>query len=84
MITTIEDGKFYLLYVLIEMSDNVSDCHTPFKSLASAKEHMDSEIKSCKALFGSTEVLCDYEYYHEERTEDGYGFSIGIDEMTPM
>lgn len=34
--------------------------------------------------FGKGEVLHDLERLYEFRTEDGYGFTVGIDEMVPL
>ena len=64
--------------------ESVSDCHTLYATLERAKAAMDREIEEAMENFGKGEVLHDLERLYEFRTEDGYGFTVGIDEMMPL
>ena len=79
-----EKNAVYLVYTLIEQSDCVSDCHTLYATLERAKATMDREIEEAMENFNKGEVLHDLERLYEFRTEDGYGFTVGIDEMMPL
>lgn len=74
----------YLVYTLIEQSDCVSDCHALYATLERAKTAMNVEINGAMENFCKGEVLHDLERLYEFRTEDGYGFTVGIDEMEPL
>ena len=65
-------------------SESVSDCHTLYATLERAKAAMDREIEEAMENFGKGEVLHNLEWLYEFRTEDGYGFTVGIDEMMPL
>ena len=79
-----EKNAVYLVYTLIEQSDCVSDCHTLYATLERAKAAMNVEIEEAMENFDKGEVLHDLERLYEFRTEDGYGFTVGIDEMMPL
>ena len=79
-----ERKTVYLVYTVIEKSESVSDCHTLYATLERAKVAMDREIEEAMENFGKGEVLHDLERLYEFRTEDGYGFTVGIDEMMPL
>ncbi len=77
--------KFYLVYVLIEYSpESITDSHRLCSSLDKAKEAMIKEIEEAKENFldDDGESIIDTERCHEWRNEDGYGYTIGIEEMT--
>ena len=74
----------FLVYTLIEQSESVSDCHTLYATFEGAKAAMDREIEEAMENFGKGEVLHDLERLYEFRTEDGYGFTVGIHEMRPL
>lgn len=78
--------KFYLLATLIELQDSVSDGHALYHSLGDAMEAFEQEIADCKKKFeeqdGST--LIDLPRCKEWRTEDGYGYTVLVDEMIPL
>lgn len=78
--------KLYLVTTLIEYSDNVSDGHALYRNLDEAQKAMAQEIAECRENFNadSLQVLADYPRYVEERTEDGYGFQVGIEELVPL
>ena len=44
----------------------------------------DKEIEEAMENFCKGEVLHDLERLYEFRTEDGYGFTVGIDEMMSL
>lgn len=79
-----ERNTVYLVYTLIEQSDCVSDCHALYANLERAKAAMDREIKEARENFCKGEVLHDLERLYEFRNEDGYGFTVGIDEMEAL
>lgn len=74
----------FLVYTLIEQSESVSDCHALYATLECAKVAMEREIEEAMENFDKGEVLHDLERLYEFRTEDGYGFTVGIDEMKPL
>ena len=53
-------------------------------TLERAKDAMDREIEEARENFDKGKVLHDLERLYEFRTEDGYGFTVGIDEMKPL
>lgn len=75
---------FYLLYVLIEMQESTSCCHTLYHNLKDAQAVMQDEIAECKENFTSGKAIRDYERCYEFRNEDGYGYTVGIDELKPI
>ena len=79
-----EKNAMYLVYTLIEQNDCVADCHALYATLERAKAAMNVEIEEARENFGKGEVLHDLERLYEFRTEDGYGFTVGIDEMKPL
>ena len=79
-----EKTAMYLVYTFIEQYDCVSDCHALYATLERAKAAMNVEIEEARENFGKGEVLHDLERLYEFRTEDGYGFTVGIDEMKPL
>ena len=79
-----EKNAVYLVYTLIEQNDCVSDCHALYATLERAKAAMNVEIEGAMENFGKGDVLHDLERLYEFRTEDGYGFTVGIDEMVPL
>ena len=79
-----ERNTVFLVYTLIEQSECVSDCHTLYATFEGAKAAMDREIEEAMENFGKGEVLHNLEWLYEFRTEDGYGFTVGIDEMMPL
>ena len=70
-----EKNAVYLVYTLIEQNDCVSDCHALYATLERTKAAMNVEIEGAMENFGKA---------YEFRTEDGYGFTVGIDEMVPL
>lgn len=76
-----EKQSFYLVYTLIELDGSVSDCHTLFGSLEKAALAMQDEIKEAREKFSIGKTTQDFERFYEFRTEDGYGFSVGIEEF---
>lgn len=77
---------FFLLATLIEMGECVSDNHTLFESKEKALETFDTEIKECAENFEgqSGEYLIDLPTCKEWRNEDGYGFTVSLEEVTPQ
>lgn len=76
--------KLYLVTVLIEIHGEPStDSHILCKSLDKAKKIMKTEIHAAKALFlEETGFLhTDNEYCQEWRNEDGFGYTIGVEEI---
>ena len=79
--------KFYLVTVLIECSaDCISDGHALYADYEKAKEAMAIEIEGAAENFEGREgeTLVDVETCREWRTEDGYGYTVGIEELMPI
>lgn len=79
-----EIQSFYLVYTLIEQDGESSDRHTLYSAIEKAKAAMASEIEEAMENFSKGRVIHDTERLYEFRTEDGYGFTVGIDEMKPL
>lgn len=75
--------SYYLVYVLLESQECISDCHTLYKRLEDAQEAMQKEIAECGENFKSGSVVTDLERCYEVRNEDGYGYIVGIDTLRP-
>ncbi len=79
--------KFYLVTVLIECSaECIVDAHALYVDYEKAKGAMAVEIESAAENFDGRkgETLVDVETCREWRTEDGYGYTVGIEELTPI
>lgn len=77
--------KIYLVTVLIEESaECLIDAHTPFTDYDKARQAMSVAIEDAQKQFPDHkgELLVDVETYREWRTEDGYGYTVGIEELT--
>ena len=77
---------FFLLATLIEMGDSVSDSHTLFENKDTALETFNTEIEECAENFEgqSGEFLIDLPTCKEWRNEDGYGFTVSLEEVIPQ
>ncbi len=78
------EKKFFLLCVLVEDGNSVSDKHKLYRSEEKATGAFTREIKSCHEEFGSGEVLIDLKYCYEFRSPEGQGFTVSIEEMEPV
>lgn len=79
--------KFYLVTVLIECSaECITDAHALYADYEKAKGAMAVEIESAAENFDGRkgETLVDVETCREWRNEDGYGYTVGIEELTPI
>lgn len=78
--------KFFLVTTLIEWVDEVSDGHALYSTLESAKDAMTKEISEAKQNFDieNGTVISDLPYIYEWRNEFGEGFTVGIEEITPL
>lgn len=77
--------KIYLVTVLIEESaECLTDVHTAFADFSKAKEAMSVAIEDARKRFTDFggETLVDETTCQEWRTEDGYGYTVGIEELT--
>lgn len=76
---------FYLVATLIEMSESVSDSHTLCTTIEKAEKAFNEEIKTCREnFFGRNgEFLINMWGCQEWRTEDGYGYTVSIEEIEP-
>lgn len=78
-------NKIYLVTVLIEYSaESVTDAHYPYADFNKAKEAMSVQIEEARENFADQEgeFLVDVETCQEWRNEDGYGYTVGIEELT--
>ncbi len=77
--------KIYLVTVLIaESAECLIDAHTPFTDYDKARQAMSVAIEDAHKQFPDHkgELLVDVETCREWRTEDGYGYTVGIEELT--
>ncbi len=76
---------FYLVTTLIEMSECVVDSHNLCSTIKKAEKAFKDEIKGCREnFFGRNgEFLIDIWGCQEWRTEDGYGYTVSIEEVMP-
>lgn len=77
--------KFYLLTVLLEYSDeSITDLHFLYSDYNKAKEAMTVQIEEANENFNDNDMSCliDVPTCQEWRSDDGYGFTIGIEEIT--
>lgn len=79
-----DEKSYYLVYVLEERQDYTADCHTLYKQLKDAQMAMTQEIEECAGHFTGGSVLIDLERCYEFRNEDGYGYTVGIEELKPL
>ena len=78
--------KFYLLATLLETHENVSDRHNLFISLDDAMRAFEKELADCRGTFNEQcgDTLIDLPRCKEWRTEEGEGYTVTIEEMTPQ
>lgn len=79
--------KFYLVTTLIEYSaESITDAHALYEDYERAKEAMAVEIENAAENFGDQEgdTIVDVETCREWRNDDGYGYTVGIEELTPI
>lgn len=79
--------KYYLVTVLIEYSaESVTDAHYLCTNINKAKETMSVQIDEARENFADQEGRCviDVDTCQEWRNEDGYGYTVGIEELTPL
>lgn len=77
--------KFYLVTVLIEYSaESITDAHALHVDYEKAKGTMAVAIEEAAENFDGQEgeTLVDVETCREWRNEDGYGYTVGIEELT--
>lgn len=80
------EQKFYLLTTLIEMQDSVSDGHALYVSLDDAMKAFEQETADCQENFDGRYgcTLIDQPLCKEWRTEDGYGYTVAVEEIVPL
>ena len=77
--------KVYLLSVLIEYADSVTDVHKVFGTECLAKVHMQREIAEVSENFtGPGRRVIDMPTCVEWRDEDGYGYTVCVEELDVM
>ncbi len=79
--------KLYLVTTLIECSaECITDSHALYADYEKAKAAMAVEIEGAAENFDGREgeILVDLDTCREWRTEGGYGYTVGIEELTPI
>ena len=86
LITLIMEQTFFLLTTLIEFGDCVSDGHSLFMNRDEALEAFTTEIEECAENFigDKGDVLIDLPTCREWRNEDGYGYTVTVEEVKPI
>ncbi|MCD8393846.1 MAG: hypothetical protein LUC85_03305 [Bacteroidales bacterium] len=79
-----EQTIFYLVSTLIEYGDCTTTGHALYRNRNHALREMGIEIAECRANFRSLESVIDLPTVCEERTPDGYGFEVTLQEVTPL
>lgn len=76
--------KFYLVTSLIEYSaESITDTHTLYDDFDKAKTAMAVAVEEAAENFeGEGEAIVDVETCREWRNDDGYGYTVGIEELT--
>lgn len=72
---------FYLVHTLIERDGDASDYHALYSTFDKAKPAMRIEIEDAMENFAQGKTEHDLDRLYEFRNEDGYGFTVGIDEL---
>lgn len=78
---------FYLLTILIEYSpESVSDYHYLFHNLEDAKLHMPLQIAQAAENFEgqSGRTIIDLPTCREWRNDEGFGYTVCIEEISPI
>ena len=74
---------YFLVTTLIESDDCVSDSHQLYSSLEAAQKAMEHELLEAQENFSDHgERIIDLPSCVEWRNEDGYGYTVGIEELT--
>ena len=78
--------KYYLLATLIEMQDCTTDSHSLYATLEKAERDFKLKLADCRENFEGQrgEALIDLPRCYEWRTEDGFGYSVTIEEVEPQ
>jgi hypothetical protein len=77
---------FYLVTVLLELCDTcITDEHHLYASYADAQRAFSYEVAECQANFEGQQgqSLIDLQGCREWRNNDGYGFTVTIEEIQP-
>ena len=79
------EQKFYLLTTLIEL-ESVSDGHALYVSLEDAVKAMEQEVSECQENFNVQygSFVIDLPRCTDWRAEDGYGYTVTIEEIVPL
>lgn len=80
------EQTFFLLTTLIEFDDCISDGHSLFESKEKASEAFITEIRECAENFEGQkgDFVIDLPMCREWRTEDGYGYTVTVEEVKPL
>jgi len=81
------EQTFYLLTSLIEKtSDSISDTHRLFGTLEKAESAFLEELKECSENFDGQDgdLLIDLPRCREWRNGDGFGYTVTVEEVTPL
>lgn len=81
------EQTFYLLTSLIEKtSDCINDAHRLFGTLEKAENAFLEELKECSENFDGQEgyLLIDLPRCREWRNENGFGYTVTVEEVTPL
>lgn len=81
-----EKTTLYLLCSLIEMPESVSTQHFLYADKKQALQALAPEVYSCAENFSLEDgkFISDNPTSYEYRDQDGYGFQVWIEEITPI
>ena len=80
------EQTFFLLTTLIESGDCISDGHSLYQNQEKAIEAFKDEIRDCAENFGGQkgDFIIDLPMCKEWRNEDGYGYTVTVEEVKPL
>ncbi len=79
-----EQTTLYLVSTLIEYADSTSTGHALYRDRDAALLALRQEVAECRENFHNLESIIDLPTVVEERTDDGHGFEVVLEEVTPL
>ena len=79
-------STYYLLTTMIEYGDSVSDYHSLYLRQETAINMFAIEVEQCAENFAGKkgDFIIDLPSCKEWRNEDGYGYTVTVEEVKPL
>lgn len=80
------EKTFYLLTTLIEKEESISNYHSLYEKKETAMNMFEIELVECAENFEEQkgDFLINLSMCREWRNEDGYGFTVTLEEIKPL